>query len=151
VLHTRGICQYGKLNHFLGKKSADEGRPSMFPDVDFCLDPGAVCSNQKYPNMKWITGLFRWVMDIQTYYAEDFDYINELIRFVDGGFSDWSFIHRVSGIVTQGCHKPPCLDGAQFDGALRKDMFVKTLQIFGLRVNAASESSRRLGSLDDRI
>ncbi|KAL7513268.1 hypothetical protein ACHAXN_010978 [Cyclotella atomus] len=141
VLHTRGICQYGKLNHFLGKKSADEGRPSMFPNVDFCLDPSAVCSNQQYPNMKWITGLFRWVMDIQTYYVEDFYYIDELVRFVDGGFSDWSFIHRVSGIVTQGCHKPPCFDGALFDGGLRKDMFVKTLKIFGLRVNAASESS----------
>jgi hypothetical protein len=123
----------------------------MFPDVDFCLDPGAVCSNEKYPNMKWITGMFRWVMDVQTYNIEDFYYIEELIKFVDGGFQDWSFIHRVSGIVSQGCHKPPCVEGSQFDGAIRKDAFVKTLQLFGLRVNAASESSRRLGSSDDAV
>ena len=100
VLHTKGVCQYGKLNHFIGKKAADEGRPSMFPDIDFCVEPNAVCSHEK--NIKWITGLFRWVMDVQTYNVEEFSYIDELINFVDGGFEDWSFIHRVSGIVSQG-------------------------------------------------
>lgn len=146
MLHSKGICQYGKLNHYLGQKAADEGRTSMFPDVNFCLDPGAVCSSSKYTNMKWITGLFRWVMDIQTYNVEDFNYIDALNKFVDGGFEDWSFIHRVSGIVSQGCHNPPCVKGAEFDGMQRKEVFVKTLKLFGLRINSASESSRRLDS-----
>lgn len=143
-IHTKGLCQYGKLNHFLGKKAADEKRPSMFPDVDFCMEPGAVCSHEKYPDMKWITGLFRWIVDVQPYSVEDFVYMDDLIRFVDSGFVDWSFIHKVSGIVTQGCHKPPCVAGADFDGVVRKDAFVKTLKLLGLRVNDSADSTRRL-------
>jgi hypothetical protein len=31
---------FGKLNYFLGKRAADEGRESRYPEVDFCKDPG---------------------------------------------------------------------------------------------------------------
>lgn len=36
---TTGVCNFGKLNYFLGSRAAREGRPSMFPDVDFCRNP----------------------------------------------------------------------------------------------------------------
>jgi hypothetical protein len=31
---------FGKLNYFLGKRAADDGRESRYPDLDFCKDPG---------------------------------------------------------------------------------------------------------------
>ena len=146
-INLRGPCAYGKLNYFLGKRAADDGRPSMFPDVDFCKDPSSVCSNESYPDLKWIAGMFRWVTEIQTYNEEEFNFMQQLKNFVDGGLKDWEFIHRVSGIVTQGCHSPPCVEGAEFDGVERKAMFVKTLKLFGLVVNDATATGRRLGAM----
>lgn len=49
---TTGICNFGKLNYFLGKRAADEGRSSLFPDIDFCKDPEAICANAQYPQVK---------------------------------------------------------------------------------------------------
>lgn len=46
------------LNYYLGKRAADEGRTSPYPEVDFCKDPGAVCSNKDHPELKWV-GEFR--------------------------------------------------------------------------------------------
>ena len=147
-LHIKGVCAYGKLNHYLGKKAADEGRPSMFPDIDFCKSPSAVCDSTTYPDLKWISGMFRWITEVQTYNVNEWDYMQQLKNFVDGGLKNWEFIHRVSGIVTQGCHTPPCLDGAYFDGVERKAIFVKTLKLLGLVVNDGLAAGRRLGSME---
>ena len=69
------------------------------------------------------------------------------MEFVDGGLQDWSFIQGVSGIVTQGCHEPPCRVGAEvLDGTDRVRTFIKTLKILGLPVKdgtiASVEASR---------
>lgn len=104
----------------------------MYPDVDFCREPQAICSHEKYPNLKWMAGLFRWVTEIQTYNQGDFNYMQRLIDFVDGGLRDMTFVHGLSGIVTQGCHEPPCVEGAEFYGADRKATFIKTLRLLGL-------------------
>ncbi len=42
------------LNYYIGKRAADEGRYSPYPDIDFCKDPGAVCSRTDHPELKWI-------------------------------------------------------------------------------------------------
>ena len=42
------------LNYYLGKRAADEGRESRYPEIDFCKDPGAVCSREDHPELKWI-------------------------------------------------------------------------------------------------
>ncbi len=132
-IQLRGTCAYGKLNYFLGKRAADEGRPSMFPDIDFCRNPQAVCSDTRYPDLKWIAGLSRWITEIQLYNKGGFQYVQRLREFVDGGLQDWSFIQGVSGIATQGCHDPPCREGAVvFDGNDRMMTFIKTLRILGL-------------------
>ena len=36
VIQTSGICNFGKLNYFLGAGAANDGRPSRYPQVDFC-------------------------------------------------------------------------------------------------------------------
>ncbi|KAL9180298.1 hypothetical protein ACHAXT_008268 [Thalassiosira profunda] len=145
AVHLRGPCQYGKLNYYLGARAAAEGRPSWYPDVDFCADPGAVCDHPDHPELRWIAGLFRWIVDIQTYSDGEFGYLQRLVDFVDGGMKDWSFVHGVAGIATQGCHSPPCREGAEFDGAGRKATFVKALRLLGLTVDEGTATSRRLG------
>lgn len=163
-IQLRGLCAYGKLNYYLGKRAHDEGRPSMFPDVDFCADPQAVCSHPNYPDLKWIAGMFRWITDVQPYVGGDFNYMRRLMDFVDGGLRDWTFVHGLSGIVAQGCHDPPCAAGAEFeDGARRKATFIRTLRLLGLspgkegttpRAAAApaapSAGRRRLGESSNR-
>ena len=141
-LSLRGTCSYGKLNYYLGKRAHDEGRPSLYPDIDFCTNPHAICSNNRqHPDLKWIAGMFRWITVIQTYNKGGFNYMQELINFVDSGLQDMSFIHGVSGIVTQGCHDPPCANkGGEFNGATRKATFIKTLRILGLKVNDGTAS-----------
>lgn len=31
----------------MGKRAADEGRESAYPDIDFCKDPGIICNSEK--------------------------------------------------------------------------------------------------------
>jgi len=151
-IQVRGRCGYGRLNHYLGKGAADGGRKAMYPDVDFCKNPGAVCDGGpegEHTNLKWTAGMFKWIFDVQNFVATDqsWSYLDHLRQFVDGGFKDWSFVHRVSGLVLQGCHEPPCYEGAEFDGAERKATFIKTLKLFGFSVpdeGAAVETGRRL-------
>jgi len=126
----RGTCAYGKLNYYLGKRAADEGRLAMFPDIDFCQNPGAICSDQ-HPDLKWIAGLFRWITEIQEYDVDGFNYMRQLRKYVDNGLKDSNFLDSVSGIVSQGCHKPPCRAGAQFLREEKRANFSKILKILG--------------------
>ena len=36
VIQTTGICNFGKLNYFLGARAAKEGRSTPYADIDFC-------------------------------------------------------------------------------------------------------------------
>ena len=101
---------FGKLNYHLGARAAREGRPALYPDIDFCEFPQGVCSSdQTYGGqMQWTVGLFEWTDRIQTYSKNGWNYMDQLKKFVDGGYTDFSFIDAVSGIVNIGCHDPPC-------------------------------------------
>lgn len=94
----RGVCSYGKLNHWIGAKAAAEGRPSLYPDIDFCKNPGAICSDRRAPELRWVTGMFHWVHSVQR--NRDFDYFPTLKRFVDGGnYRDGSFMGMVNAML----------------------------------------------------
>ena len=41
---TQGRCFYGQLNYHIGSRAASEGRPSLYPHIDFCSFPEAVSS-----------------------------------------------------------------------------------------------------------
>jgi hypothetical protein len=101
---------FGKLNYHLGARAAREGRPALYPDIDFCEFPQGVCSSdQTYGGqMQWTVGLFEWMDRIQTYSKNGWNYMDELKKFVDGGYTDFSFVDAVSGVVNIGCHDPPC-------------------------------------------
>mmetsp|Transcript_12134 Transcript_12134/g.23659 ORF Transcript_12134/g.23659 Transcript_12134/m.23659 type:complete len:730 (+) Transcript_12134:73-2262(+) len=132
VIQTTGVCNYGKLNYYLGKAAADEGRDSRYPDIDFCKTPEIICASEEHAELKWIAGLFYWMKDVQSYNQDGWHYLTELYKFVNGGMTDMGFIDAVSGIVNRGCHNPPCATG-EVDGLLdRRGNFQKVLTTFGL-------------------
>ena len=55
-----------------------------------------------------MVGFFEWVDRVQTYDVNGWNYIEKLHEFVDGGYTDFSFVDAVSGILNIGCHNPPC-------------------------------------------
>jgi len=136
VIQTTGVCNFGKLNYFLGKRAADEGRDSSYPDIDFCRTPDSICANTDYPELKWIAGFFYWTESVQTYNDDGWDYITELHKYVDAGMpnpgQDTGFIHAVSGIVNRGCHDPPCGTGELDAGPARAANFETVLEVFEL-------------------
>lgn len=131
MLLTRGVCNIGKLNYYLGKRAHDERGEGKFPDIDFCANPEAICaSKQGTEEMRWITGLFEWIDRIQSY--PDWDYKQSLQQFVNDGMLDDSFIDTVSSIFTRGCHSSGCSDLEITMKEKRKENFKKVLDIFGL-------------------
>lgn len=135
VIQTTGTCNYGKLNYYLGKRAATEGRTSMFPTIDFCKNPASICDISSPPELKWVAGLFYWLNAVQTYDTGGWNYIDRLKKWVDAGMqlADTSFIDGASGIVNRGCHNPPaCGTGPLDAGAKRSDNFAKVITAMGL-------------------
>jgi hypothetical protein len=146
VIQTTGVCNFGKMNYFLGKRAHDEGRPSRYPTIDFCQEPGAICASTQYQELKWIAGMFYWVESLQTYDKGGWNYIEKLTAFVDGGMTDMTFIDSVSGIVNRGCHNPPCGTGPLDGGPERKKNFQDVLDVFNVAGIAGSRKLRSEGN-----
>jgi len=127
VIQTTGVCNFGKLNYYLGARAAEDGRDSRYPDINFCEQPDAICASEEHKELKWIAGMFYWVESLQSYNVGGWDYITELQNFVDNGMSGNSFIDAVSGIVNRGCHDPPCATGDVDGKADRSSNFYKVL------------------------
>jgi predicted chitinase len=133
VIQTTGVCNFGKLNYYLGQRAADEGRASRYPDINFCEQPNAICDSEEHKELKWIAGMFYWVEELQSYNVGGWNYITELKKFVDGGMQDGnSFINAVSGIVNRGCHNPPCAAGPVDGESDRSSNFLKVMKEFKL-------------------
>jgi len=108
VLLTRGTCNIGKLNYYLGAAAAREGRQSLYPNIDFCRDPEATCSSDKGEEVKWTTAMFEWSDRIQRYNKNGWNYETELYKFFDGGMQDDRFIESTNRILARGCHEYGC-------------------------------------------
>jgi hypothetical protein len=107
----------------------------LYPDIDFCRNPGAICEPSSPPELKWIAGFFYWLNSVQPYESSGWNYLQELKSWVDGGMSlsDSSFIDGASGIVNRGCHNPPnCGTGELHARAERAANFKKVLTAMGL-------------------
>jgi len=133
AIQTTGVCNFGKMNYFAGKGAADRGRNALFPEIDFCQNPEAVCSTE-YPELRWIAGFFYWLNDVQIYDVRDGNYLKTLHAWVDNGasLSDYSLIDFASGVVNRGCHDAPfegaggvdpCGNGPIHGGAKRRKNF----------------------------
>ncbi|MCB9593055.1 MAG: hypothetical protein H6719_10010 [Sandaracinaceae bacterium] len=138
VIQTTGRCNFGILNHHLGRSHLDPARfahpaAPLYGDVDFCEDPEAICASAAHPELKWVAGLFYWMSSVQTYEADGWAYLDALRAFVDGGLVDDGFIDAASGIVNRGCHAPPCATGPVDGADERRANFDRVLQVMGLR------------------
>lgn len=114
-MRTSGLCNFGKLNYYLGRRAYLEKRNSRYPTIDFCRNPGAICDfidpvGVAYVELKWIVPLFEWIDRVQSYVNSDskWEYKAQLKLFVDGGFKDWQFIDAVSSVMTRGCDEYYC-------------------------------------------
>ena len=134
VIQTSGVCNFGQLNYYLGKRASIEGRSSIYPSIDFCANPESVCASTEFPELKWVAGYFYWIKIAQEYNIGGWNYMAKLRQFVDGGMADTSFIDSVSAIVNRGCALPPCPSGPVDGLADRAANFRKALQVLGLVV-----------------
>ncbi|CAM4211003.1 Ig-like domain-containing protein [Vibrio agarivorans] len=152
VIQTTGRQNFGTLNHYLGRSHIDpdtigqtidgvtvEAPPEnpLYSDLDFCSNPGLICSSEENKEIKWIAGLFYWTTSVQDYPDESgnypgWDYHNELKSYVDGGMIGTQFIDDVSGIVNRGCPDLTCETGEVHNVEERRANFVKVLQLLGL-------------------
>ena len=135
AIQTTGVCNFGKLNFYLGKRAARDGRTALYPSIDFCKNPGSICASSSPPTLKWVAGFFYWLNSVQPYEKGGWNYIAELKKWVDGGRdkSETSFIDGASGIVNRGCHNPPnCGTGELHGRADRVANFKKVLAALGL-------------------
>jgi hypothetical protein len=134
ALLTRGVCNIGKINYYLGKgggttatttmSGQQRQRQTLYPNIDFCNYPEATCASPYSDNLRWEVAMFEWAERIQQYHARrttttingggssSWQYEEKLIEFVDNGMLDYqtddTFIDSVSRIVTRGCHEYGC-------------------------------------------
>jgi len=148
-LHTKGVCNLGKVNYYIGKRALDEGRinystKGTFPSIDFCFAPGAICEEHN-EDLLWSIAMFEWAERIQRYSTAEWDYKKQLVQFINGGMNmfeyypdrintdrDHAFIHAVSSIVDRGCHVPS--DCSPYPGPVNK--LVQRRLAFGLALSA---------------
>ena len=62
----------------MGKRAAMDGRPSLFPEEDFCVNPGAVCSSEYSNELQWVVGMFYWTEFVQSYQKNGWSYMSKL-------------------------------------------------------------------------
>ncbi|KAL3797245.1 hypothetical protein HJC23_004537 [Cyclotella cryptica] len=134
ALSTRGICNIGKFNYYVGMKAALDGRPSLYPNIDFCQYPEAVCSSDATNELRWTISMFEWAERIQRYTSDQWSYENQLTTFVDRGMNDDSFIDSVGRILSLGCHQEGCSDFEVRHADQRKANFYLILNdVFSLK------------------
>ena len=115
VIQTTGPCNFGKLNKALKASNYLRDNDTL------CTNPELICDDTgKYPDLKWISGLYYWTNTVQNYNKNGWSYINELRKFTQmfTGLSDKNtylksmsfnpgeFVYAVSGIVNRGCPTP---------------------------------------------
>jgi predicted chitinase len=135
VIQTTGVCNFGKLNYYMGKRGKDEGRDVLYPEIDFCKNPEAICEPTSPAPLKWIAGFFYWLNSVQSYVDKDgWVYMDKLRNWTDAGMDtgDKSFINACSGIVNRGCYNPPCGGNVMDGGAQRAANFAKVMKAMGI-------------------
>ncbi|OBU39582.1 cellulose-binding domain-containing protein [Photobacterium phosphoreum] len=153
VIQTTGRQNFGTLNHYLGRSHVDpatigktidgvkvEAPPAnpLYADLDLCSNPGLICSSEENKEIKWIAGLFYWVTSVQEYSNEggqyaDWNYYNEIKKYVDGGLKGTQFIDDVSGIVNRGCPDTVCESGEVHNVKERQANFKLVLEKLGVK------------------
>ncbi len=93
-----GVCMYGKLNYYIGARAREEGRRSMFPDIDFCKRPQEICSGEYSTRLTWASGMVSWMENIQS----NLEYGDNLDRITSGEMTSADFMSYVSDKLDSG-------------------------------------------------
>ena len=109
-----GVCMYGKLNYYL---------KDFYPGVDFCKNPGSICSGSFSFTLMWVTGMFVWVSYVGVsskctvvialtstrfkieYAQSDVVYSDALDQYVVGKIGDQELIDTISDRLDYGRNK----------------------------------------------
>ena len=143
LLSVKGTCLLGKLNYHLGaNKAKRDGKSSaMFPDVDFCLDPGQICAGLNSTKLRWVTGMYHWIDQVQHYNEDGFNYLEELDKYVDDNLDDENFFKLATKIHLFGCHLDSCLPKEKVpDMDARVRNFEKVLSAFNLQFSSYAKA-----------
>jgi hypothetical protein len=154
VIQTTGVCNFGKLNYYMGKRGKDEGRDVLYPTIDFCKNPEAICEPDSPPALKWIAGFFYWLNSVQSYVDKDgWVYMDKLRNWTDAGMNtaDKSYINACSGIVNRGCYNPPCGGNPMDGGAERAANFAKVLKAMKVGALFEDENSTESKQEENKI
>lgn len=130
VIQTTGVCNFGKLNYYMGERAEKRGADALYPEINFCKDPEVICRDDGPSELKWIAGLFYWLESVQDWDDGDFVYMDTLKTWVDNGMdlNDFSLVDAASGIVNRGCPKTECPAGKVHALQERRDNFVKVME-----------------------
>ena len=111
ALLTRGVCNIGKINYYLGKRGADLGNSTLYPYIDFCRFPEATCAGTYSEDIRWTVAFFEWAERVQRYSSPNaWQFDEKLFEFVDNGMVDGTFLDSVSRILSRGCHEYGCTE-----------------------------------------
>ena len=146
VIQTTGRCNFGKLDKALRASSRYK---TLFQTQTLCENPEMICEKTSDPvqnELRWISGLFYWVSEVQGYTKDKWSFEGTLKTFVDtvkagGVVDDSGFVHNVSGIVNRGCPNPPCGTGALDAGKNRANNTCKVLQAMNFGVSCPDASA----------
>ena len=96
------------MNHYIGKQAADEGRPSLYPEIDFCLNPEAICASEQSNELRWSTGMFAWIKKVQSYTSGGWNYIDKVQKLgsdvFQSGSLDATVIMGIDCLLKTGSH-----------------------------------------------
>ena len=134
-MFTRGTCNFGRFDRFLGSQAKEHGFSKFYP-VDICSNPEIVCEGRHTRDLRWIVGYFEWADTVQTYQntLEGWDYMKELNTFIESDFADTNrFIDVVGMALPFGCLESTCFRVEDKVKQERRDNFVDiVLNIFNL-------------------
>ena len=104
---TQGRCFFGQLNYYIGKRTALEGCTSIYPKIDFCQFPEAICASKHSNELRWVSGMFYWIKQVQTFDNKDgWNYINKIkevsTAIISGGELDRSLLMSVDCVLKTG-------------------------------------------------
>ena len=134
ILMTRGTCNFGRINHYLGINAVSMGYVNFY-DVDFCVYPEVVCNSPYSKDLRWIVGYFEWVDKVQTYNRTR-SYMDELDSLIENGFNETSaFIDVVGWALPVSCAEASARCDPSIDLKLideRRDNFLTLIDVLAL-------------------
>ena len=131
---TRGTCNFGRINHYLGINAVSMGYVNFY-DVDFCVYPEVVCNSPYSKDLRWVVGYFEWIDKVQTFNRTR-SYMDELDRLIENGLNETSaFIDIVGWALPISCAEASALCDPNIDLKLideRRDNFLTLLDALAL-------------------